>query len=67
MQIAEVLRLRGGNSPREGIVEMLWEEKWTLLSNYNWNRKSADVACRQLGYREGADEVVTTSRYVPYV
>ena len=61
--ISDVVRLRGGNSAREGRVELIINEKWVAVSHYYWNRNGADVVCKQLGYVNGAEEVVTTNRY----
>ena len=58
-----MVRLRGGNSAREGRVELIINEKWVAVSHYYWNRNGADVVCKQLGYVNGAEEVVTTNRY----
>ena len=63
MHITDVVRLRGGSSSREGRVEIMVNEKWVALSHYSWNRNGAEVACKQLGYSNGVEEVVTTNRY----
>ena len=44
---------------------MIVNEKWVALTTYYWNQNGADVVCKQLGYSDGADEVVTTNRYLP--
>ena len=58
------MRLKGGSSLREGRVEMVWHDEWVALSHHYWNQNSADIICKQLGYINGAEEVVTTDRYV---
>ena len=62
--IADVVRLRGGSTLREGRVEMIKNEIWVALNTYSWNQNGADVVCKQLGYSNGAEEVVTSNRYL---
>jgi len=47
--IDEDIRLVGGTSANEGIVELCYEEVWRTACDANWDRNSALVACRQLG------------------
>ena len=46
---------------------MIMNEKWVALTTYHWNQNGADVVCKQLGYSNGADEVVTKNRYRLYL
>ncbi|KAM9316305.1 scavenger receptor cysteine-rich domain-containing group B protein-like [Gastrophryne carolinensis] len=42
------VRLAGGNGPCEGRVEVLYNNTWSYLSDKLWDRRAADVVCRQL-------------------
>ena len=44
------LRLRGGNTSREGRVEMCYERQWGTVCDRYWGTNDAKVACRQLGF-----------------
>ena len=44
------LRLRGGNTSREGRVEMCYERQWGTVCDRYWGEPDAKVACRQLGF-----------------
>ena len=44
----EGIRLVGGTSPNEGIVEVCYEGVWGTVCDANLDRSSALVACRQL-------------------
>ena len=67
--ISDIVRLRGGSTPREGRVELIINEKWVALNTYYdyWDQNGADVVCKQLGYSNGAKEVVTTNRYLLFL
>lgn len=44
------LRLVGGNTIREGRVEVCMNEVWGTICDDGWNDDNANVACRQLGF-----------------
>ena len=51
------LRLVGGASPAEGILQIFIEGFWGTVCRRGWGRKSADVACRLLGYTRSIETV----------
>ena len=42
------IRLVGGVSTNEGLVEICFSGTWVLVCDYNWNVNESTVACRQL-------------------
>ena len=44
------LQLRGGNTSREGRVEMCYERQWGTVCDSSWGTNDAKVVCRQLGF-----------------
>ena len=44
------LRLRGGNIPNEGRVEICINDVWGTVCDDLWSSTDATVVCRQLGY-----------------
>ena len=48
------LRLVNGATPNEGRLEMYHDDQWGTLCDDYWTDDDADVACRQLGYEQGA-------------
>ena len=47
------LRLNGGQSQTEGIVEICFGGVWGTICDDGWDDSDARVACRQLGYSHG--------------
>ena len=47
------VRLIGGNSEREGRVEVLYDDEWGSVCDDWFDENAADVLCRQLGYSSG--------------
>ena len=50
------LRLRNGEAPNKGRIEVFHDNHWGTICNGNFDLESANVVCRQLGY-PGAAEV----------
>ena len=44
-------RLVGGDSEREGRVEICYSRVWGTVCDYGWDQVDAIVVCRQLGYQ----------------
>ena len=47
------IRLVGGQSQNEGVVEICFSGVWGTICDDGWDSSDARVACRQLGYIQG--------------
>ena len=47
------IRLEDGNSFYEGRVEVCFEDHWATICDHQWNKKDAEVVCKQLGHSGG--------------
>ena len=45
-----IVRLTGGQSVKEGLVQVYYSNTWRYVCDHNWDKKDADVFCRMLGY-----------------
>ena len=45
------MRLAGGSSYNEGIVEVYYNGKWGSVCYYGWDELAANIVCKQLGYK----------------
>lgn len=44
------IRLMGGVTPAEGRLELYYGGRWGTVCEEGWGAKSAEVACRELGF-----------------
>ncbi|EDV19474.1 uncharacterized protein TRIADDRAFT_62104 [Trichoplax adhaerens] len=56
------VRLVGGNSTREGRLEIIHNGRWGTICSNGFTKVDADVACRELGFSQ-ADSVTSTSHF----
>ncbi|XP_033158155.1 uncharacterized protein LOC117139728 isoform X1 [Drosophila mauritiana] len=59
------VRLSGGESPNMGRIEVKANGQWGYVCDDKFGLKDADVVCRELGFRMGAQEVRGSSFYAP--
>ena len=53
------VRLVGGQSPREGVVQVFYNNTWGWVCDEGWDKQDADVVCRQLGYQVSSESKST--------
>ena len=56
------VRLVGGETEREGQVEMCYNGVWGAVCADGWNEIAANIVCRQLGY-ENPGELTNPNNY----
>ena len=56
------IRLTGGATVGEGLVEVYYNNQWGTICNSGWSVKEATVVCHQLGY-DGEAEAVPYSTF----
>lgn len=56
------IRLAGGERPREGRVELMFNGTWGTVCGKGWGWTAAHVACRSLGFG-GVESLSTSSEY----
>ena len=44
------MRLVGGSSYNEGVVEVYYNGRWGSVCYYGWDEHDANIVCRQLGF-----------------
>ncbi|XP_026832666.1 uncharacterized protein LOC6545031 isoform X3 [Drosophila erecta] len=59
------VRLSGGESPNMGRIEVKANGQWGYVCDDKFGLKDADVVCRELGFKMGAQEVRGSSFYAP--
>ena len=47
------VRITGGPTSLEGVVEVCVGTRWGTVCGTNWNSIDASVVCHQLGHRNG--------------
>lgn len=47
-----MIRLREGESSREGRVEICLNNEWGTVCEHDWETADATVVCRQLGFSD---------------
>ena len=45
------MRLVGGNSHKEGILEVYYNGRWGTVCNTGWDDNNSNVVCMQMGYQ----------------
>ena len=46
------LRLFGGESESEGLLEVCFSQRWGTINGDGWTSHDTQVACRQLGFKD---------------
>ncbi|XP_013379008.1 lysyl oxidase homolog 3B [Lingula anatina] len=57
------IKLVGGRTPNEGNVMIYHDGEWGIICDDRWDKKNADVACRDLGYLKGAASVTKRNHF----
>ena len=48
------MRLVGGSSHKEGLVEVYYNGRWGTVCHNEWNDRLASLVCTQLGFSSGS-------------
>ena len=51
MSLFTIVRLAGGSSYNEGIVEVYYNGRWGAICYNGWDEHDANIVCKQLGFR----------------
>ena len=62
VSVKERVRLIGGSSPLEGLVEIYHNNQWGTICNSGWDLNDATVVCHQLGFH-GDAEAISNSEF----
>ncbi|CAH1792063.1 unnamed protein product [Owenia fusiformis] len=67
--LSHMIRLHGGERPNEGFVELFNKttNRWNIVCDQNWNEKTAEVACRDLGFESQNVHIRRTKHYDAFV
>lgn len=57
------VRLRGGDRPTSGAIEVYYGGVWGSVCSDNWDETEANVICRQLGYGPALNTDATIQSY----
>ena len=52
------VRLSDGTSKDEGRVELCYNAEWGTFCDLNWDRRDAQVICRELGYSSTCEKII---------
>ena len=57
------IQLVGGETEREGGVQLCLQQRWGTVCDHQWSVADADVVCTQLGYHPIGQESIHSSDY----